>query len=182
MSRILQDEELAKKVQKGEIDAFETLVERYENKIKRYGRKFLFGYQDIEDSAQQVFVKAYINIQSFDASRKFSSWLYRIAHNEFVNAIKRKRRESVPFFNPDVIFPHPISKDRPDDFFEKQETKEMLKKSLSKMKPNFREVIILYYFEDLSYQEISDILHIPISTVGVRLIRAKKILKRIYGK
>ena len=178
----LTDEDLVLRVKSGGIEAFGFLVERYENKMKRYARKFLFGYADIEDTVQKVFIKAYVNIQSFDTSRKFSSWLYRIAHNEFINAIKKKKREPLSLFNPDVIFPHPISKDRPDDFFEQKETKEMVKRSLSKLKPKMREVIVLYYYENLSYKEIADILHIPVSTIGVRISRAKKILKQIYGK
>jgi len=178
----LTDKELVLHVKSGEIEAFGFLVERYEDKIKRYARKFLFGYANIEDTVQKVFIKAYVNIQSFDTSRKFSPWLYRIAHNEFINAIKKKKREPLSLFNPDIIFPHPISKDRPDDFFKQQETKEMVAKSLSKLKPKMREVIVLYYYESLSYKEIADILHIPISTVGVRLGRAKKILKQIYGE
>ena len=178
----LTDKELVLYVKSGEIEAFGFLVERYEDKIKRYARKFLFGYEDIEDTVQKVFVKAYVNIQSFDTSKKFSSWLYRIAHNEFINAIKKKKREPLSFFNPDVIFPHSTSKDRPDDFFERQETKEIVAKSLSKLKPRMREVIVLYYYESLSYKEIADILHIPISTIGVRLMRARKNLKQIYGK
>ena len=88
----LTDEDLVLRVKSGGIEAFGFLVERYEDKMKRYARKFLFGYTDIEDTVQKVFIKAYVNIQSFDTSRKFSSWLYRIAHNEFINAIKKKTK------------------------------------------------------------------------------------------
>ncbi len=105
------DEEIAKSVQGGDTAKFGTLVERYEAKMLRYARKFLFGYQDSEDMVQEVFLKAYTNIQGFDANRKFSSWLYRIAHNEFLNAIKKKGREPLPFFDPDTIFPHPVARD-----------------------------------------------------------------------
>ncbi len=181
MSKISNDEELAREVQRGHILSFEALVERYELKIKRYGRKFLVGYQDIEDVVQEVFTKAYVNIQSFDASRKFSTWLYRIAHNEFINAIRKKKKEPLPLFNPDVFFPHPISKDNPSDVIRRKESKEMVGKSLSQLSPKLREVIVLYYFEGLSYREISDILRIPVSTVGVRLKRAKQAIKQVIN-
>lgn len=180
MSKInkASDEEIAEKVQKGKVQSFGILVERYQERIKRYARKFLFGYEDAEDLSQEVFIKAYRNIQSFDASKKFSSWLYRIAHNEFINVIKKKGREPLMFFNPDIIFPHPLSKNNPEEEINRKEISQILNKSLDKIKAKYREVLVLYYFENLSYREIADILHIPITTVGIRLKRGKEVLKK----
>ena len=84
------DEEIARRAQEGDIESFGLLVGRYEAKITRYAGKFLLNNEDAKDLAQEVFIKAYVNIQSFDANRKFSSWLYRIAHNEFINAIRKR--------------------------------------------------------------------------------------------
>jgi len=106
------DEEIAKQVQLKNIELFGVLISRYEEKIKRYGRKFLSEKEDIEDIVQKIFIKAYRNIQSFDSKRKFSSWLYRIAHNEFVNELKKKKRDSLRFFDPDVIFPYLASNEK----------------------------------------------------------------------
>lgn len=103
------DEQIAKAVQKGDSEAFGALVERYEPKLLRYAKKFLFNYEDGKDTVQEVFIKAYANIQSFDSSRSFSSWVYRIAHNEFINAIRKKGREPISFFDPDTLFPHPTA-------------------------------------------------------------------------
>lgn len=102
------DEEIAREVQAGKMELFGAIVKRYEAKMLRYARKFLFGYEDAEDVVQEVFLKAYINIQSFNASKKFSSWLYRIAHNEFINAIKKKGREHLSLFDLDTLFPIPF--------------------------------------------------------------------------
>ena len=77
----LSDEEIAQKVQANDTDAFGVLVFRYEDKMLRYARRFLFDYHDSEDVVQNVFIKAFTNINSFDYKRKFSPWLYRIAHN-----------------------------------------------------------------------------------------------------
>src|SRR6185369_16155577 len=79
------DEQIVEEVQKGDTDAFGVLVERFEPKLLRYGRKFLATEEDIEDIAQDVFLSAYKNIQSVDTSLKFSPWIYRIAHNAFAN-------------------------------------------------------------------------------------------------
>lgn len=178
----LTDEEIVCKVQSGKKEQFGFLVTRYEEKMKRYAKKFLFGYEDAEDIIQEVFLKAYINIQSFDASRKFSSWLYRIAHNEFINAIKKRGKEPLPFFNFDILLPGLVAKNGTDDDLNKKELNNILKKCLDKISPKYREPVVLYYIEELSYKEIADVLRIPTSTVGVRIKRGKEAMKKIYKK
>jgi len=150
--------------------------------MRRYATRFLFNLEDAEDLVQEVFIKAFTNIQSFDSKRKFSSWLYRIAHNTFINAIKKKGREPIPFFDPDTLSPHPVAKETADGKLISQEIKEEINNHLNKLKPKYREILVLYFLEELSYQEISDILHIPISTVGVRLTRAKTQIKKLKLK
>ncbi len=175
----LTDEELAQKVQNGETEAFGILIERFEQKMLRYSRKFLFGYEDAQDAVQTVFLKAYINIQQFDNSKKFSSWLYRIAHNEFINVIKKNGKESVPIFELDTLFPHLEAKQNSARDFEVQELQDLMEQYLNKISPKYREILVLYYFEQMGYTEIADILKIPASTVGVRLKRAKDALKKL---
>ena len=171
------DERIAKQVQSGDTEAFGVLVERYEAKMLRYGRKFLFNYNDIEDAVQTVFIKAYANIQSFNVTRKFSSWLYRIAHNTFINMIKKKGREPLLFFEPDTILFHSVPDDRADKEVELRGIREVLDHGLEKLDPKYREVLVLYYFEEKDYREIAEILHVPVATVGVRLKRARERLK-----
>src|SRR3989344_7878676 len=173
------DEALAKRVQGGDAELFGLLVGRYEQKMLRYAKRFLFAAHDAEDLVQEVFLKAFTNIQSFDATRRFSPWLYRIAHNEFINAIKRKKNEPVPFFDPNTLFPHPVSPERADRELNERELKELLVQSLAKLSPRYREPLVLYYLEELSYQEIADVLHLPVSTVGVRISRGKQALRNI---
>ena len=83
------DEDIAREVQQSSTEAFGLLIERYEPKILRYGRKFLYQYEDVEDAVQDTFIKAFTNIQSFNSDLKFSPWIYRIAHNTFINVIKK---------------------------------------------------------------------------------------------
>ena len=167
------DEEIARLVQSGNTELFGEIVNRYEEKIKRYGRKFLSGFEDIEDIVQDVFIKSYENIQSFDVKRKFSSWLYRIAHNEFVNALKKQKKKPLSFFDLDIILPHSSAEEISNEI-DRQKMNEVINKYIDKLDLKYREPIILYYLEELSYKEISEILHIPISTVGIRLKRAKE--------
>jgi RNA polymerase sigma-70 factor (ECF subfamily) len=171
------DEKVAARVQAGDVKSFDILIERYEKKLKRYARRFLFK-DDADDIVQEVFIKTYININSFDAGKKFSSWIYRIAHNEFINAIKKKKTEKILFFDLDLLFPHPAARDSADSEAINSSLRLMLDKCLDKISAKYREPLVLYYYEDLNYKEISEILHIPASTVGVRLARGKAILKK----
>lgn len=176
------DEELAAQVQNGEEKSFGALMERYEPKLSRYARRFLLGKEDAEDMLQEVFIKAYVNIKSFDVSRKFSSWIYRIAHNEFINAIKKRERFPSISLDPDLIFPHPVARETADKPAERRELQDLLKRSLHKIDVKYREPLVLYYFEEMDYKEISEILQIPVSTVGVRLNRGKTALRKLVDK
>jgi RNA polymerase sigma-70 factor, ECF subfamily len=175
---VITDEQIAIRVQQGDTASFGLLVERYEQKMLRYARKFLFGYEDGEDQVQEVFIKAYVNIRSFDAARKFSSWIYRIAHNEFINAIKRKKREPLPFFDPDTLFPHPLSPQDVERETGEKELRAALDRGLDSVDVKYREPLVLFYFEGLDYKEIADILRLPVSTVGIRLKRGREALKK----
>ncbi|HTR18485.1 MAG TPA: RNA polymerase sigma factor [Candidatus Paceibacterota bacterium] len=176
------DEIVATRVQQGDSEAFGELVERYEDKLMRYARKFLRDPDDAKDIVQEVFIKAYENIQSFDATRRFSPWIYRIAHNEFVNAIKKRARGPVFGIDLDVVFPHLAAGETADDQALERDTKEILEQCLDELDPKYREPLVLYYFEGLSYKDMADVLRIPMSTVGVRLARGKASLKRIAAK
>lgn len=178
----LTDEAIAARVQQGDREAFATLVERYEEKLARYGKRFLSDQDDIRDVLQDVFVSAYTNIQSYQPARRFSPWVYRIAHNAFVNELRRKSKYTLVQFDIDTLFPHPISPHTPDAWTQEKWTETALQTCLSELPPKLREPIILSYFDEFSYEEISEILHIPTSTVGVRLHRGRQLLKEVYIK
>lgn len=174
------DEEIARAVQKGASEEFGVLVDRYEAKLTRYAHKFLANREDVKDLVQEVFIKTYKNIKSFNPSRRFSPWIYRIAHNEFVNALGRKQRDKM-LFNFDAFFPHPAAKETSDAQALENDLRQTIDFYLNRLDAKYREPLILYYFQDLNYKEIADILHIPVATVGVRLQRAKSILKKLMG-
>ena len=175
----IKDEDLARRVQGGDTESFGILVGRFEPKLLRYGRKFLSGSEDIEDIVQDVFVSAYQNIQSFDAERAFSPWIYRIAHNAFVGELRKRSRHPVRFFgfDFDTFVPHPVHEKTREPESEQAEMRTLIEKGLSKIPSSASEILILHYLEDLSYAQIADVLRIPIGTVSVRLMRAKQALK-----
>lgn len=175
------DEEVAVAVQAGNAEAFSVLVERYEDKMLRYARRFVSDQDDIADLVQDVFLRAYENIQGFNPKMRFSPWLYRIAHNRFVDELKRKDRAPLNFFDPDAIFPHPVAEETADSETMSRELATEMEKSLGKLDPKYREPLILYFYQELDYRQISEVLRIPVSTVGVRLKRAKAALRKIYS-
>ena len=176
------DEELAALAQGNNEDAFGVLMERYQSRLLRYGMKFLSDNSHIEDIVQDVFIKAYQNILSFDTARKFSPWIYRIAHNDLVNALRKKHREPLAFVDFDTLVAHPAYKYDPVRDEDLGMMKKIIAAGLETIPSHYKEIIILYFIEELSYQEIADVLHIPTGTVGIRLRRGKEALKKIIEK
>jgi RNA polymerase sigma-70 factor (ECF subfamily) len=175
----VSEEEIIQKAKKGDTEAFSFLVNKYEPKISRYLSKFLYDVEDVQDLVQDVFIKAYVNIQSFDSSQSFSPWVYRIAHNEAINFLKKKKPTSFSLFDVDILFPHPVAKETADSETEKEMQMQMLNKVLGDIDTKYREILLLYFFEDMSYKDISRTLQIPISSVGVRIQRGKKQVEKI---
>lgn len=176
----LTDEVLVERVKRGDAEAFGTLMERYEPKLMRYGRKFLADRDDITDLVQDAFVRAYQNIQSFDTALRFSPWMYRIAHNEFVSALRKRSRSPVTFVDFDALVSHPVYDDPAPREREQKEMRALIDAGLEKVGAKYREVLVLYYLEELSYREIADVLQVPVSTVGIRLKRGKEALTAVY--
>lgn len=181
-AKIVTDEELAAAVQKGDKEQFGLLVGRYEKKLFRYGRRFLSQKENVEDVVQEVFIKTYQAIQSFDISQRFSPWIYRIAHNMFVNAIKKNSRTPLSFIDFDTLIAHPVYEETTISDEERAIMRKMIDRGLEHLSPAYREILILYYLEELTYKEIADIIRVPIGTVGIRLKRSRDALKKAYDK
>lgn len=171
------DEKIASRVQAGDTEIFGVLVDRYEAKLLRYGRKFLARQEDIQDIVQDVFVSTYQNMQSFDTSQKFSPWIYRIAHNAFVNGLRRKERAPLISIDFDTLVSHAIYEDPAESEREQKDMRILIDKGLQNLSPKYREVLVLHYFEEMSYKDMADVLQVPKGTIGVRLKRAKEALK-----
>ncbi len=172
------DAQIAALVANGDNGAYSILVERFEAKLLRYAMYLVKDYDVASDVTQDTFIKAYINLRSFNPNQAFSPWIYRILHNEAMNVIKRSKK-TLSFSDLGDVSDNFFVEFSADKIVDKAILKEKLKKCLSKIDLKYQEVIALYFFDHLKYSDISEILHIPASTVGVRINRAKATLRQI---
>jgi RNA polymerase sigma-70 factor (ECF subfamily) len=177
------DELLAAEAQKGDNEAFGKLVRRYEDRLLRYASRLLVS-SDLEpaDVVQEAFIKAYVNLRSFDSGRRFSPWIYRIVHNELINSVRQKAREMVDFYDFDSFIPRLPSSRSSETEVDRKMLREQLDACLGKLPKNYREPLVLFAFEGMSYAEIGEVLHLPAGTVGVRISRGKKKLRESCQK
>jgi len=173
----LSDEEVVEKVRSFDQELYAVIVDRYQGKLLRYALSLIKDEQQSLDVVQESFIKAFVNLQGFDTKKKFSSWIYRIVHNEAMNIIKKYHKET-PLLD-GIDFP---SDENIEDDFTKQEITDAVKKCLREIPLLYSEPLELRYVEEKSYEEISDILHIPLGTVAIRISRAKKVMKRVCQK
>lgn len=181
----MTDEELVKSSLQYE-DAFYFLMKRYEPVLLRYiHRMTQAGREEIEDLLQEIFIKIYRNLNGFDTNFKFSTWAYRIAHNEVISQYRKKKQRhlsveldaddeksrSLVDFLTDTLNVESQYLDR--------EQANAVRTALLDLPPKYRDVLVLHYFEELSYREISDILKKPPGSVATLLNRAKEKFKKI---
>ena len=162
------------------------LFNRYQHKLFVYILHLVGNKEEAEDIMQNVFTKTYKNIKHFDLSRKFSSWIYRIAHNEAVNYLKRKNKKYFVSWE-DVS----ASKDKlemtsnevpiEDIWFQQEITKE-IREAMEKLPPKYKEILMMRYFSEYSYEKIGGVLNKPVNTVGTLINRAKKKLLEVVNE
>ena len=176
---IIKDNDLVKAVREGDSEKYAEIIERYQGKLFVYIFRLVGNREEAEDLLQDVFIKTYRNLNSFDAERKFSSWIYRIAHNEAVNYIKRKSlKRFIPWESitsiKDKLESSSSSEEGADEKWLRKETSQEVEKAILKLPLKYRQVLTLRYYSDKSYEEISEVLGRPVNTVGTLINRAKK--------
>ena len=161
--------------------AFASIVRRYEPPLGRYLRRLLgWNSQQIEDVLQEVFLKAYVNLNDYDPTRLFSPWIYRIAHNEAISLLRKRRVEPRLISGEDGFLLLEQLGDRTDarKDIDAARLEENLRIAIAALDGKYREVIVLRYLEDKSYDEIADILHLPMGTVATLVSRGKQRLRK----
>lgn len=183
---------LAKLSRNGDRGAFAELVELYKDKLFHLGLRMLGQTHEAEDIVQETFLRVYTNLQRYDEHQKFSTWIYRIATNLCIDRLRKRK----PNYSLDAEIPDGegsdwysmLSSDQagPDTVFILSETQQHIRDAIDALPEKYKSVVILRYLQDLSLQEISDILNMPVTTVKTRVHRGREFLRKKleleYGK
>lgn len=171
---------LIEKSMDGDLEAFEELVLLFDKKIYNYCYRMTNDPTDAEDLAQEVFIKVYRNLNTFRKDSRFSTWIYRIAHNTCIDRHRMKRLKIVPL-NPGNDYPRsediPSPMPLPEEEVISKEGYNFIKECITELKPEYRSAIILRDIQNYSYKEISEILDIPIGTVKTHINRGRNLLR-----
>ena len=162
---------------------FAVLVNRYIPKLSRYIKRISnFDNEEVEDVLQDIFIKLYKNLNDFDIDLKFSSWIYRIAHNQVISHHRAKSARPQTVEIDDFLANRLRAEIDLNVEIENRDLQREISAVLTKLKPIHREVLVLRFFEEKSYEEISDILKKPNGSVATLIYSAKKELKEKYGR
>jgi RNA polymerase sigma-70 factor (ECF subfamily) len=158
----------------GNRQAFTLLVLRHKDRLYTLAYRLLGDLDEAEDIAQETFLKAYEKLDEFRGEAKFSTWLYRICHNFCLNHLEKKKDRLGNGASPEDM---PVGETELSEQLIAKEYQKLVQWALSQLKLEFREVVVLYHQEHLSYEEIANLLDLPIGTIRSRLHRGRKELK-----
>lgn len=182
-SEQLDDRTLVTRILGGEADLFTTLVTRYEKRVINYVYRITHRYEDAHDLAQDIFVKVYLALDRYDPKYQFSTWLFRIAQNSAIDALRKKTLQEVSLTRPTEDEPggkerefadHGVS---PYRALKNKELSAAIDEAVGKLPSDYRELIQLRHFAELSYEEIASMKKLPLGTVKNKLFRARNLLK-----
>ena len=180
----LTDVELIAKAISGREDGFEELVRRYQRPITNYVFRMLNDYDSSLDVTQEVFIKVYNSLERYSSEYKFSTWLYRIAHNAAIDYIRRRspNEQSIETENKDGAYQLQIESPNPtpEQERERSEWRTEIEAVVKCLPSVYRELILLRHAQDLSYDEIAEITNLPLGTVKNRLFRAREMMREIF--
>jgi RNA polymerase sigma-70 factor (ECF subfamily) len=178
------EKRLAKLSRSGDRRAFAELVELYKDKIYHLGYRMLNQKQEAEDVVQETFLRVYMNLERYDENQKFSTWIYRIATNLCIDRLRKKK----PNYSIDAEMSDnegtdwhailPSDEAGPEEELILSETQHNIRNAIQSLPDKYRTVVVLRYLHDMSLQEISDVLEMPVTTVKTRVHRGREFLRK----
>lgn len=184
------DQGVLLKAQMGDLDAFTAIVKAYEDQLYTLSFRFLSNGPEAEDAVQETFLRVYTHLPRYDGRFKFTTWVYRIATNVCIDRLRK--RKALTSLDADTQDWEDASKDlherlaspglTPEQALLQSETCNEVQRALGDLPAAYQTVIILKYIQELSLQEISDILHVPITTVKTRIHRGREALKELLAR
>jgi RNA polymerase sigma-70 factor (ECF subfamily) len=177
-----EDSNTVKKCLAGDTSSFRILEKKYKKLIASLIRRMIKDEEDVLDLAQETFIKAYNALETFQDGYSFSSWIYRIASNNCIDFLRKKRFLTVSLDQPlfddkdDTYFDVEDKTSRPDINYLAEERKKIIDDAIDELPENYKEIIKLRHEDDMDYSEIASELDMPIGTVKAHLFRARKLL------
>lgn len=168
------DEELVIAIQEGDVFAFEYLVRRYQKRLHSFVRRVVGDHQAAQDVVQESFISLYKTIDRVDTGKKFSTYVFSIARNKAISHLRSLKKQ--------ISLEEITVMDEDESLYEgliASEARHTVGKALARLEEKYRRVIRLYYFDDLSYEEIGKTMRIPVNTVRTHLSRAKIALRKL---
>lgn len=184
----IDDQTIVERVLKGDTQSYSVLVDRYQDRIYSAVVNYVANREDATDITQEVFVKAYSKLNTFNAGSAFYTWIYRIAVNAAIDFIRKRRSRQTDSLDDDKYTQtgfEPVSKDMstdPERVVVRGEQVHMLRKAISQLSDKLRSALVLHDVEGLSQDEVAQILKVPVGTVKSRVSRARTELKYILSK
>jgi len=178
-----EDRELIEKAQEGDERAFRALLTKYERAVYNICYKMVRDKEEARDLAQEAFMKVFAILDRYNPAYSFSNWLLKITSNLCIDSMRKRRIETLPMDQPirtekgDVERQYPAASDPPDKALLDKERAALLQQAIDKLPEHYRIMIVLRHQEDRSYDDIADILDIPLGTVKARIHRAREMLK-----
>ncbi|MFP2995970.1 RNA polymerase sigma factor [Spongiivirga sp. MCCC 1A20706] len=170
------------KILEGDSSYYTYLVNRYKNLVYSIVLRMLKNEDDAHEVAQDVFVKVYTNLASFKGKSKFSTWIYKIAYHKCLDALKAKKRSFDTISIDDVFDINTDAVDNALDMLEKEARKKTIMNAVMSLKEDYATILTLYYFEELSLKEITEVVGSTLDNVKIKLYRGRKQLFTILKK
>ena len=177
----LEDDKLVLAAVKGDHNAFKSIMEKYQKPLYFHVLKMVKNHEQVEDLVQEAFMKAFNNLHSYNTSYAFSTWLYRITTNHTIDYLRKRKLETTSIHNPYKTSDGEVEIQLPDTHetdrnIIKRERREIIHSAIKNLPDKYREVIVMRHLEELSYQEISEHLDLPLGTVKAHIFRAREML------
>jgi RNA polymerase sigma-70 factor (ECF subfamily) len=163
----------------GDLSAFDLLVERYQRAVYNLAYRMLGNAADAEDAAQETFLRAFASLSSYQATRKFGTWLLSITSHWCIDRLRRRKVISLEFLQ-DISLVGGLSEGPEAEVMAREHEREV-HRWLEMLPEAYRLIIVLRYWHDLSYNEIADVTGLPLSTVRMRLFRARRLLAAAHN-
>lgn len=181
----IPDDDIISRLRKGDAQAYAQLIDRYKDRGLSLALRILKSREDAEEALQDAFVKAYNGLPAFEGSSSFGTWFYRILYNTSLTALSRKKRRGAIFEPMEADDCADMANDDTPSAISGIETRDLMEKiseTLSRLPGKYSVMITMFYLQELSYSEISEVMQMPVGTVKTHLFRGRAMLQKEVQK